>query len=73
MYANISSLFIPPLLPTCKPDMLPDETVNSSVRVQAAYALGNFGEAGAKYVSDILNFLKDKMLTHMFVAVQPTY
>ncbi|HAJ59379.1 MAG TPA: PBS lyase, partial [Cyanobacteria bacterium UBA8543] len=39
---------------------LKDQTVDAYVRGNAAQALGNLGQAGAKYVPDILNFLKDQ-------------
>ncbi|MCP2732510.1 HEAT repeat domain-containing protein, partial [Limnofasciculus baicalensis] len=41
-------------------NILKDEKVDSSIRGRAAAALGNLGEAGAKYAPDILNILKDE-------------
>ncbi|BAZ67824.1 PBS lyase HEAT-like repeat protein [Fischerella sp. NIES-4106] len=41
-------------------NILKDEKIDASVRASAASALGNLGEAGAKYAPDILNFLKDQ-------------
>jgi HEAT repeat protein len=40
--------------------ILKDEKVDASVRSSAAEALGNLGNAAAKYVPDILNILKDE-------------
>ncbi|MEH2364839.1 HEAT repeat domain-containing protein [Nostoc sp.] len=40
--------------------ILKDEKVPASVRSGAAVALGNLGDAAAKYVPDIANILKDK-------------
>ncbi|MEH1823195.1 MAG: PBS lyase, partial [Nostoc sp.] len=40
--------------------ILKDEKVPANVRSSAASALGNLGDAAAKYVPDILNFLKDE-------------
>nr|MDZ8283293.1 PBS lyase [Nostoc sp. ChiSLP01] len=40
--------------------ILKDEKVDAYVRRSAASALGNLGDAAAKYVPDILNFLKDQ-------------
>ena len=40
--------------------ILKDEKVNADVRGSAASALGNLGDAAAKYVPDILNILKDE-------------
>ncbi|RCJ27134.1 PBS lyase [Nostoc minutum NIES-26] len=37
-----------------------DEKVDANVRSSAAVALGNLGDAAAKYVPDILNILKDE-------------
>ncbi|MEH1940855.1 MAG: HEAT repeat domain-containing protein [Nostoc sp.] len=41
-------------------NILKDEKVPANVRSGAASALGNLGDAAAKYVPDILNFLKDE-------------
>jgi HEAT repeat protein len=41
-------------------NFLKDEKVDDFVRYRAAEALGNLGEAGAKYAPEILNFLKDE-------------
>ena len=41
-------------------NILKDEKVNADIRRSAASALGNLGEAGAKYAPEILNFLKDE-------------
>ncbi|MEH2212212.1 HEAT repeat domain-containing protein, partial [Nostoc sp.] len=41
-------------------NILKDEKVPANVRYGAASALGNLGDAAAKYVPDILNFLKDE-------------
>ncbi|MEH1961345.1 MAG: HEAT repeat domain-containing protein [Nostoc sp.] len=41
-------------------NILKDQKVDSDVRLSAAKALGNFGQAAAKYIPDILNFLKDE-------------
>ncbi|MCP2727742.1 HEAT repeat domain-containing protein [Limnofasciculus baicalensis] len=41
-------------------NILSDEKLDPYIRIRAALALGNLGEAGAKYVPDILNFLKDE-------------
>ncbi len=40
--------------------ILKDEKVDANVRYGAASALGNLGDAAAKYVPDIANFLKDE-------------
>ncbi|HYX14794.1 MAG TPA: HEAT repeat domain-containing protein [Nostoc sp.] len=40
--------------------ILKDEKVDSDVRSSAAKALGNFGQAAAQYIPDILKFLKDE-------------
>ncbi|WP_224312276.1 HEAT repeat domain-containing protein, partial [Trichormus variabilis] len=40
--------------------ILKDEKVSAGVRGSAAEALGNLGEAAAKYVPDIANILKDE-------------
>ncbi|MBH8554593.1 HEAT repeat domain-containing protein, partial [Nostocaceae cyanobacterium CENA357] len=44
-------------------NFLKDEKVDASVRSDAASALGNLGDAAAKYVPDILNFLKDEKVS----------
>ncbi len=41
-------------------NILKDEKVDSDVRSSAAEALGNLGEAGAKYAPDLFNILKDE-------------
>ena len=43
-------------------NILKDKEVNSNVRSRAAVALGNFGEAAAKYIPDIVTILKDEKL-----------
>ncbi|QFS45187.1 HEAT repeat domain-containing protein [Nostoc sphaeroides] len=43
--------------------ILKDEKVDADVRGSAASALGNLGDAAAKYVPDILNILKDEKVS----------